>query len=85
MLALFGVGIFLPSGAQTHNLLEALSVFVFDLAQLVLSVWALFLFVKCLAEVHDFSAWKDLAAAILGSLLIGSPALACYLTLMILR
>jgi hypothetical protein len=38
---------------------------------IVLTVWKAFLFVKCLAEVHNFSAWRGLAASIVGVLTLG--------------
>jgi hypothetical protein len=38
---------------------------------IVLTLWRVFLFVKCLAEVHNFSAWRGLAASIVGVLALG--------------
>jgi hypothetical protein len=35
---------------------------------IVLSVWSLFTLLKCLAEVHQFSAWRALGASILACL-----------------
>lgn len=40
---------------------------------LALVLWRAFLFVKCLAEVHKFSAWRGLAAATVGLLAIVVP------------
>jgi hypothetical protein len=40
---------------------------------IVLAVWRVVLFIKCLAEVHRFSAWRGLAAAVLGTLAVVVP------------
>ena len=36
----------------------------------VIGIWALFVFFNCLGEAHRFSAWKALAATILGVLIV---------------
>ena len=39
----------------------------------ILFIWRFVLFVKCLAEAHQFSGWKGLGTSILGTLLIVVP------------
>lgn len=46
---------------------------------LVSFCWKVFLFAKCLAEVHRFSAWKGLATAVLGMAVIVVPVVAFLL------
>ncbi|MFQ5630791.1 MAG: YIP1 family protein, partial [bacterium] len=38
-------------------------------AGVVIGIWAIFIFLNCLGEAHRFSAWKALAATILGLLI----------------
>jgi hypothetical protein len=62
--------------------LLALPLLGFFLIQIVLSLWSLGLSVLCLAEVHRFSVWRSLAAALLGAIIFIVP-LACLLALML--
>lgn len=42
-------------------------------AGLILVVWKAFILIKCLAEVHSFSAWRSIASIIVGFLVIIVP------------
>jgi hypothetical protein len=39
----------------------------FSVIVLILAIWAMVIWLKCLAEVHRFSVWKALGASILGA------------------
>jgi hypothetical protein len=52
------------------NPLAALLMLVLGTAQVVLGIWSLVLYLKCLGQVHRFSAWTALAAVLLGGLVI---------------
>jgi hypothetical protein len=44
-------------------------------AQIVLVIWSFVLFLKCLGQVHRFSAWKALGASVLAFLVLLVPIL----------
>ncbi len=43
---------------------------------IIISIWTLFLMVKCISEAHRFSAWKGLVTIFLGLLIIAVPIFA---------
>ncbi|MEW5871290.1 MAG: Yip1 family protein [Chloroflexota bacterium] len=45
---------------------------------IVMLAWRAFLFVKCLAEAHRFSAWRGLATGILGTAVVVVPLLVFF-------
>jgi len=45
----------------------------FAVIQLILAVWSLVLLLKCLGEVHEFSAWKALAVILVAGLILFVP------------
>lgn len=47
----------------------------FAAIEFIVGIWALVVFLKCLGEVHKFSAWKALGSVILGTLVILVPIL----------
>ncbi len=53
----------------------------FAVIELIASIWTLVLLIKCLGEVHQFSAWRALGAIILGSLVFIGPILCIVVTL----
>ncbi len=55
----------------------ALGLVPFGLALFVLGIWNWFVWIKCLAEVHRFSAWRALGAIVLPPLAISLPLLIC--------
>lgn len=52
------------------NPLRAVLLVLVVLLEVVLGIWSFVLFLKCLGEVHGFSAWKSLAAVLLAALAI---------------
>jgi hypothetical protein len=57
------------------SLLLLLLLLGFGLVEIVIGLWAFVILLKCLGEVHRFSAWRALGASVLGGLLIASPFL----------
>ena len=55
--------------------LRAVLLVLVVLLEVVLGIWSFVLFLKCLGEVHGFSAWKSLAAVLLSVLAIALVAL----------
>jgi len=55
--------------------LRAVLLVLVVLLEVVLGIWSFVLFLKCLGEVHGFSAWKSLAAVLLSVLAIVLVAL----------
>lgn len=53
-------------------------------ATIIAGIWSLVLMVKCVGEVHRFSAWKALAAIILGPMVILVPIFCIIGTLVLL-
>jgi len=49
----------------------------FGIVELVISIWSFIVFLKCLGEVHRFSAWKALAAALVPGLILIGIVAAC--------
>jgi hypothetical protein len=47
--------------------------FLFGIIDLVIGIWAIIIFLKCLGEAHQFSAWKALLTTILSVLIFIGP------------
>lgn len=47
--------------------------FLFSIVDLVIGIWAIIIFLKCLGEAHQFSAWKALFTSILSVLIFIGP------------
>jgi hypothetical protein len=62
-----------PTFLEENEVLNFLLIGGVAFLGLALVLWRAFLFVKCLSEVHQFSAWKGLAASVVGILAIGIP------------
>lgn len=75
IIAIFGHDWFTSSTAWMDTN-QALVLGVFGLVGIVgiiLVIWKAFLVIKCLAEVHGFSAWRGLASIVVGLLTGGVP------------
>lgn len=71
LLLLIGNEMFTTEMAATEeDLVVAFVLMGIGLVQVVLGIWQIVLLTKCLAEVHQFSAWKGLGALILAGLLV---------------
>ena len=68
ILALYGHNWFTSSPEWMNTELALVIIAVLAPIGIVMLVWRAFLFVKCLAEAHRFSAWKGLIAGIIGAL-----------------
>jgi len=53
----------------------------FTIVETVIGIWVFVIYLKCLGEVHRFSAWKALGASILGWLIIFLPFIALFVAL----
>lgn len=62
-----------PTFMERSELLTVLLAGGLVFVSVALVLWQAFLFVKCLAEVHQFSAWKSLGASVVGILAIFVP------------
>lgn len=51
----------------------AVVLLIFGMLELVLAIWCIFTYLKCLGEVQGFSAWKALGNTILAGLVILVP------------
>lgn len=70
-ILIFGRRLFMdvPFASETHRAIFLL----FALIELVVGIWAMVVFLKCLGEVHGFSAWKALGASLLAILVVAVP------------
>lgn len=72
MIALFGQELFMtPTPDMSPSL--ALPVLGLGLAQMVLGIWSLVIFLKALGQVQGFSAWRALGNMVLAALVIVVP------------
>ena len=53
--------------------------FVLAIAGIILGIWSFVLLLKCLGEVHQFSAWRALAASLIPAVAILLPLFLCIL------
>jgi hypothetical protein len=65
LIAVFGSDLFRTQGLEGIGGAKASFLVVVGLGQVVLGLWSAVLSVKCVAEVHQFSAWKGLGTFIL--------------------
>lgn len=74
-IAVFGKEYFSTSTPWIDSHLILLSIIVIPLVilSIVLSIWRVYILANCLGEVHSFSAWKGLATAVIGILVIAIP------------
>lgn len=73
-LALFGKDLFTSTMPRiSANPFLALIFLGFAIVEVSIAVWAFVVLLKCLGEVHRFSAWKALATLFLSGLIVGVP------------
>jgi hypothetical protein len=58
--------------------------FFFGIIDLVIGIWATIIFLKCLGEAHQFSAWKALSTTVLSVLIFVVPLIIIVLLVMTL-
>lgn len=75
IIAVFGHDWFTSSTAwmDANESLALVVVGLLAFVGLILVVWKAFLFTKCLAEVHSFSAWRGLVSIVVGFLIVIVP------------
>ena len=72
-LAVFGEELFTSELTMTTNPALMVALLGFGIIEIFVTIWALVIFLKCLAEVHRFSAWRAAGAALFGALIVGLP------------
>ncbi|WP_235929813.1 Yip1 family protein [Chengkuizengella marina] len=74
-LLLFGINNFTTEYAHSIYSSSTLTnlMFIFNLLDLIIAIWAIFTTIKCLAEAHQFSSWRSLGAIIISFLVIFIP------------
>jgi hypothetical protein len=76
-LALFGSNMFT---SETQRIANHPFILIFlSIIQIIVAVWAFIVYLKCLGEVHGFSAWKALGVSIIPGLAIAILVLGCTL------
>lgn len=70
----------MPISDSSYTLLVFLM--VFGLLEIIIAIWTIIIFLKCLGEVQSFSAWKALWNSILSGLVIFIPVLSVVLVFM---
>jgi hypothetical protein len=65
LIGVFGNDLFRSVDLEATGRGKAAILIAVGLAQIVLGIWSAVLTVKCIAEVHRFSAWKSLGALLL--------------------
>jgi hypothetical protein len=70
-ILILGRRVFMDVGFASET--QRLAFLLFALIELVVGIWGVVVFLKSLGEVHGFSAWKALGAAILASLVVVVP------------
>lgn len=70
-LALFGQDLFTKATPRLDaNPLLAVALIGFGLVELIIGIWAIVVFLKCLGQVQGFSAWRALGNALLAFLIV---------------
>jgi hypothetical protein len=83
-LALFGEELFTSATPRIDaNPLLQFLLLGFVAVEIVISIWAFVLFLKCLGEVHRFSAWKALGAVVIPGLVLVGIVFACVFGIML--
>lgn len=73
-LLLFGIENFTTNTPVVDsNTTLTLLFFLFGIIDLVIGIWAIIIFLKCLGEAHQFSAWKALLTTILSVVIFIGP------------
>ena len=70
LIAVFGNDLFRSAGLEDAGASGAVLLLAVALAQVVLGIWSGVLTLKCVGEVHRFSAWKALGTFLLLSLVV---------------
>ncbi len=81
IIIIFGHNWFISSTEWMNPILAVIVLAVLGPIGFLLLLWRVFLFVKCLAEAHKFSAWKGLGTAILGAIVIVVPFFIIFIAL----
>ena len=84
LIGVFGNDLFRATGLQAAGTERGILLLGVSLAQLVLGVWSTVLTIKCVAEVHRFSAWKGLGTFLLIMLVVLGIILAIVLAVVAL-
>ncbi len=82
MMIVFGLDLFRSVDIETVPLLPV-ALIGLGLVQVVLGIWSAVLMIKCLAEVHQYSAWRSFGAMILGGFLVGGIVVLIVLAVVI--
>jgi hypothetical protein len=69
-MAILGQDFFRANGPENPDIQTSLVMVALGLAMMVLGLWSAFLNIKCVAEVHRFSAWRSLGALLLVGVLV---------------
>ncbi|MFC6441423.1 YIP1 family protein [Bowmanella sp. JS7-9] len=73
-IAMFGDVLFTSDTSSLDgNLGLAVALIVYGLIEIVIGVWAIVVFLKCLGQVQGFSAWMALANSIVAMLVVAVP------------
>ncbi len=73
-LALYGRGLFVSDMSDLYGRPVLILVYLFFiLIELIISVWAIIVYIKCLAEAQRFSAWKALVNALMVFCILAVP------------
>lgn len=84
-LALFGQELFTSATPRLDaNPLLGLTLLAFALTELTLGLWAIVIFLKCLAQVQGFSAWSALGNVLLAAMVVVVPLVIIAIALIIL-
>lgn len=72
-------GLYTPSFATSPAAAIRSSFSAFNLLVLIVGIWAFVIQMKCLGEVHHFSAWRAFASILVGLLAVAGTVLAIVL------
>ncbi len=75
IILIFGHNWFISSLEWMSPILTVIIFITLTPIGIILLIWRFFLFIKCLAEAHQFSAWKSLGTVVIGTIIIVVPAL----------
>lgn len=76
-LALFGNEMFTSQNQRMAD--NPLMLLILSIIEIIIGIWAFVIFLKCLGEVHGFSAWKALLISIIPGLVIALLVFGCSL------
>jgi Yip1 domain len=69
MIVALGQDLFREQEAANLGMQKGIGLIAIGLGQVILGIWSLVTTIKCVAEVHRFSAWKSLGALLLASVI----------------